>query len=64
MAKALPSSSVGVISVLLARAWTFGHSLTDTPHYDHQRYPVCLGAPVEAQPMSRGYRAEQNPTPR
>ena len=41
------------------------HPLTDNSYDDHSRYAVWLGAPValKLNPMSRGYRVEQYPTP-
>jgi aromatic ring-cleaving dioxygenase len=42
------------------------HPLTDNSYDDHSRYAVWLGRPVALRlnPSSRGYRAEQYPTPR
>src|SRR6266851_5292749 len=41
------------------------HPLTDNSYDDHSRYAVWLGAPValKLNPASRGYRAEQYPSP-
>jgi aromatic ring-cleaving dioxygenase len=41
------------------------HPLTASSYDDHSRYAVWLGSPVplELNPMSRAYRAEQYPTP-
>jgi aromatic ring-cleaving dioxygenase len=42
------------------------HPLTDNSYDDHSRFAVWLGTPIplKLNPTSRGYRAEQYPTPR